>query len=79
MTVLDISQTAVVFPGQGSQTPGMRAFVAAVRPDLLDAACELAYIDVGPGRVLSKLVPRCIRGASAATADALLEDISAPV
>src|SRR5918998_167363 len=40
----------------------------------LDALGVQAYIDVGPGRVLSKLVPRCIRGASAATADSLLED-----
>jgi len=38
-----------------------------------------AYVDAGPGRVLAKLVPRCIRGASAVTADTLLEDISAPV
>ena len=45
----------------------------------LDALSVEAYIDVGPGRVLSKLVPRCIRDASAATADSLLEDISAPV
>jgi malonyl CoA-acyl carrier protein transacylase len=45
----------------------------------LDSLGVQAYIDVGPGRVLSKLVPRCIRGASAATADSLLEDISAPV
>ncbi|MGH2918835.1 MAG: ACP S-malonyltransferase [Solirubrobacteraceae bacterium] len=38
-----------------------------------------SYIDVGPGRVLSKLAPRCIKGASAATADTLLEDINATV
>ena len=37
------------------------------------------YVDSGPGRVLSKLVPRCIKGASAITAEALLEDIGARV
>jgi len=36
--VLDSTPTAVLFPGQGSQTPDMRALVAAERPDLLDAA-----------------------------------------
>ena len=45
----------------------------------LDSLGVQAYVDVGPGRVLSKLAPRCIRGASANTADTLLEDISAPV
>jgi malonyl CoA-acyl carrier protein transacylase len=32
--------TAIVFPGQGSQTPEMRDLVAEVRPDLLDQALE---------------------------------------
>lgn len=32
--------TAILFPGQGSQTPEMRERVAAVRPDLLACACE---------------------------------------
>ena len=45
----------------------------------LDSLGVEAYVDAGPGRVLSKLAPRCIRGASAATADTLLEDLSAPV
>ncbi|HVF77639.1 MAG TPA: ACP S-malonyltransferase [Solirubrobacteraceae bacterium] len=45
----------------------------------LDGLGVQAYIDVGPGRILAKLVPRCIRDASAATAESLLEDISAPV
>jgi malonyl CoA-acyl carrier protein transacylase len=45
----------------------------------LDAMGVRTYVDVGPGRVLSKLAPRCIKGASAATADTLLEDISVPV
>jgi len=33
--VLERTQTAVLFPGQGSQQPRMRELVAAVRPDLL--------------------------------------------
>ena len=33
----------------------------------------------GPGRVLSKLAPRSIKGANAVTAEALLEDIGARV
>lgn len=45
----------------------------------LDAMGARNYVDVGPGRVLSKLASRCIKGASAVTADTLLEDISAPV
>ena len=32
--------TAVLFPGQGSQTPDMRERVASVRPDLIDLAVE---------------------------------------
>ncbi len=32
--------TAILFPGQGSQTPDMRETVAAVRPDLLEWAIE---------------------------------------
>jgi malonyl CoA-acyl carrier protein transacylase len=46
--VLDFTQTAVLFPGQGSQTPDMRALVAAVRPDLLDAAIDLVGEDPFP-------------------------------
>lgn len=42
------SPTAVLFPGQGSQTPDMRALVAAVRPDLLDLAIELIGEDPFP-------------------------------
>jgi malonyl CoA-acyl carrier protein transacylase len=48
LLVLDFNQTAVLFPGQGSQTPDMRALVAAVRPDLLDAAIELVGEDPFP-------------------------------
>lgn len=43
--MLAASPTAVVFPGQGSQVDGMRALVADVRPDLLEAACELVGSD----------------------------------
>lgn len=45
----------------------------------LDGLGVQAYVDAGPGRVLAKLAPRCIRSASAITADTLLEEISAPV
>jgi malonyl CoA-acyl carrier protein transacylase len=37
--------TAIVFPGQGSQTPDMRGSVAEVRPDLLAAATEIVGAD----------------------------------
>ena len=43
--VPDNTSTAIVFPGQGSQQPGMRDLVADVRPDLLDAALELVGDD----------------------------------
>ena len=46
--MFDSSPTAVLFPGQGSQTKDMRALVAAVRPDLLDAAIELIGEDPFP-------------------------------
>jgi [acyl-carrier-protein] S-malonyltransferase len=39
------SHTAVLFPGQGSQTSGMAAVTAAERPDLLGLACELLGAD----------------------------------
>jgi [acyl-carrier-protein] S-malonyltransferase len=37
--------SAVLFPGQGSQQPGMRDLVADVRPDLLDAVLGLVEDD----------------------------------
>lgn len=46
--MLTASATAVVFPGQGSQVDEMRALVATVRPDLLDAVCELVGSDPFP-------------------------------
>jgi malonyl CoA-acyl carrier protein transacylase len=38
--VTDSPTTAVLFPGQGSQTPDMRDDVERFRPDLLQLACE---------------------------------------
>jgi [acyl-carrier-protein] S-malonyltransferase len=38
-------RTALLFPGQGSQTAEMRDEVAAARPDLLALACEVAGDD----------------------------------
>jgi malonyl CoA-acyl carrier protein transacylase len=40
--------SALLFPGQGSQTPGMEAVVAARRPDLLALARELVGEDPFP-------------------------------
>ncbi len=37
--------TAIVFPGQGSQTPAMRDEVQRTRPDLLALACEVVGED----------------------------------
>ena len=37
--------TAILFPGQGSQTPEMRDAVAEARPDLLTLACEVVGED----------------------------------
>jgi len=37
--------TAILFPGQGSQTPEMRDHVADVRPDLLDLATDVVGED----------------------------------
>ena len=43
--MLSATPTAILFPGQGSHTPGMRDLVAAVRPDLLDAVTLLVGED----------------------------------
>src|SRR5436309_1699295 len=40
--------TAILFPGQGSQTPEMRETVADVRPDLLTLAEEIVGEDPFP-------------------------------
>src|ERR1700755_1404368 len=39
------TSTAVLFPGQGSQTSEMRDLVAEVRPDLLEQAAEIVGSD----------------------------------
>ena len=41
-------QTAILFPGQGSQTPGMRDRAAALRPDLVQYATECVGEDPFP-------------------------------
>jgi malonyl CoA-acyl carrier protein transacylase len=43
--VLSANRTALLFPGQGSQTHEMRDDVARTRPDLLDAVTELVGDD----------------------------------
>jgi malonyl CoA-acyl carrier protein transacylase len=40
-----MGSTAILFPGQGSQTPEMRETVEAVRPDLLGAAIDIVGED----------------------------------
>jgi [acyl-carrier-protein] S-malonyltransferase len=40
-----MGHTAILFPGQGSQTPEMRETVAEVRPDLLSLACQVVGED----------------------------------
>jgi [acyl-carrier-protein] S-malonyltransferase len=42
------TQSAILFPGQGSQTPEMRDLVARVRPDLLELATETVGEDPFP-------------------------------
>jgi [acyl-carrier-protein] S-malonyltransferase len=46
--VLETTPTAVLFPGQGSQTADMRDIVADVRPDLLAAVIDLVGEDPFP-------------------------------
>jgi malonyl CoA-acyl carrier protein transacylase len=46
--VLETTPTAVLFPGQGSQTQNMRDVVADVRPDLLAAVIDLVGEDPFP-------------------------------
>jgi len=43
-----MGQTAILFPGQGSQTPDMRDAVAQVRPDLLSMAVQVVGEDPFP-------------------------------
>jgi malonyl CoA-acyl carrier protein transacylase len=46
--MLEMTPTAIVFPGQGSHVMHMREFVGSVRPDLLAAAAELVGEDPFP-------------------------------
>ncbi len=43
-----MSFTSIIFPGQGSQTPDMRATVAAHRPDLLRLVGDVVGVDPFP-------------------------------
>jgi [acyl-carrier-protein] S-malonyltransferase len=40
-----MTTTAILFPGQGSQTPEMRDLVADIRPDLLESVAEIVGED----------------------------------
>ena len=44
----DQTASAILFPGQGSQTPEMRELVARVRPELLELAAEIVGEDPFP-------------------------------
>jgi [acyl-carrier-protein] S-malonyltransferase len=48
MTFVPDTPSAILFPGQGSQTPEMRDLVARVRPDLLGVAAEVVGSDPFP-------------------------------
>jgi [acyl-carrier-protein] S-malonyltransferase len=43
-----MATTAILFPGQGSQTPDMRDLVARTRPDLLEGATDVVGKDPFP-------------------------------
>ena len=63
-----MSQSAILFPGQGSQTDGMRELVAAHEPELLDLALE---------RVRRRSVRACGRGHRGRPAGDLLRRVRA--
>jgi malonyl CoA-acyl carrier protein transacylase len=46
--MMEPTHTAILFPGQGSQTPEMRDLVAEIRPDLLSLAAEIVGEDPFP-------------------------------
>ncbi|MGZ6670201.1 MAG: acyltransferase domain-containing protein, partial [Solirubrobacteraceae bacterium] len=48
MATTEMANTAILFPGQGSQTPEMRETVEQVRPDLLDMAAQAVGEDPFP-------------------------------
>ena len=80
---IPVISCATARPFADPATELARALVAPVRwretMEALDDFGSEFYIDAGPGRVLSKLAPRNIKGASAVTAEALLEEIGARV
>jgi [acyl-carrier-protein] S-malonyltransferase len=80
---IPVISCATAAPFEDPATELAAALISPVRwrdtMTALDALGVQTYVDVGPGRVLSKLAPRCISGASAATADTLLEAVVAPV
>jgi [acyl-carrier-protein] S-malonyltransferase len=55
--------TAVLFPGQGSQRPGMREATEAARPDLVELACALCggdpFARAGEGTVFQQPALYC--------------------
>ncbi len=80
---IPVISCATAHPFADPATELAQALVAPVRwretMEALDDFGSEFYIDAGPGRVLSKLAPRNIKGASAVTAEALLEEIGARV
>jgi [acyl-carrier-protein] S-malonyltransferase len=71
--------TAILFPGQGSQTPEMRDRVAAVRPDLLDLTLEAVGEDPFPrADEDTRFAQPAILAASLAGWTAMREDIGEP-
>src|SRR4051794_41091028 len=71
--------TAILFPGQGSQTPEMRDRVAAVRPDLLDLTLEAVGEDPFPrADEDTRFAQPAILAASLAGWTAMREEIGEP-
>lgn len=52
-----MGKDAILFPGQGSQTPDMRETMLALH----ELGAE-KFIEVGPGRVLTGLAKRTLSG-----------------
>jgi [acyl-carrier-protein] S-malonyltransferase len=72
--------TAILFPGQGSQTPDMRDRVADVRPDLLDLVTEVVGDDPFPrADEDTRYAQPAILVASLAGYAAMKDEIDAPV
>jgi malonyl CoA-acyl carrier protein transacylase len=72
--------TAILFPGQGSQTPDMRDRVADVRPDLLDLVTEVVGDDPFPrADEDTRYAQPAILVASLAGYAAMKDEVDAPV